>query len=381
MYSYNYTQQQNHSSKAERKALLKDNKYGSVTSIAFVLFTASPLAWHTAISLGLRAEEHQRKVIMNIKEKLASAKNGKKELTPKQQKVRTILNWVATAVCVVVIIFALVVAIFTIAGANDDHLTRFGDKIYMNVASDSMSPTFTPNDVLIADTFDKATNIDKIKVGQVVTFSTTGVYENARYAIYNTHRIVKLNYDKDGNLTSVITRGDHQDASWKDAAAEYEKDQDDRDKAIIGKTETVAIDAIVATWGDGETSGKMLKGCGAFSNWIQDTEHFGASKDVRFFCIVVLPLILLFVIYAFVLIRTLVIAKLENQRKVQAEQVVTVDSLSDEEKRRLAQEYLASLAKEQETSASEDVTVTETKEESEKDVEICDTQEASEDKE
>ena len=58
---------------------------------------------------------------------------------------------------------------------------------------------------------------------------------------------------------------------------------------------------------------------------------------------VVLPLILLFVIYAFILVRTLVIAKLENQRKVQSEQVITVDSLSDEEKRRLAQEYLASL--------------------------------------
>ena len=41
--------------------------------------------------------------------------------------------------------------------------------------------------------------------------------------------------------------------------------------------------------------------------------------------------------------RTLVIAKLENQRKVQSEQVVSVDGLSDEEKRRLAQELLASL--------------------------------------
>ena len=378
MYSYNYTQQQNHSSKAERSALLKDNKYGSVTSIAFVLITASPLAWYTAISLGLRAEEHQRKVIMNIKEKLASAKNGKKELTPKQQKVRNILNWVATAVCVIVIIFALVVAIFTIAGANDDHLTRFGNKIYMNVASDSMSPTFTPNDVIIADSFDKATNLDKIKVGQVVTFSTTSVYENARYAIYNTHRIVKLNVDKNGNITSVVTRGDHQDTDWKVAAEELAKENPN--KEIYGKTETVAIDAIVATWGDGETSGKMLKGCGAFSNWIQDTEHFGASKDVRFFCIVVLPLILLFVIYAFVLIRTLVIAKLENQRKVQAEQVVTVDSLSDEEKRRLAQEYLASLAKEQETSASEDAAVNSVNEEPAQDVEIDDTQDVSEDK-
>lgn len=378
MYSYNYTQQQNHSSKAERRALLKDNKYGSVTSIAFVLITASPLAWHTAISLGLGAEEHQRKVIMNIKEKLASAKNGKKELTPQQQKVRNILNWVATAVCVIVIIFALVVAIFTIAGANDDHLTRFGNKIYMNVASDSMSPTFTPNDVIIADSFDKAKNLDKIKVGQVVTFSTTSVYENARYAIYNTHRIVKLNVDKDGNITSVVTRGDHQGTDWKVAVEELAKENPN--KEIYGKTETVAIDAIVATWGDGEASGKMLKGCGAFSNWIQDTEHFGASKDVRFFCIVVLPLILLFVLYAFVLIRTLVIAKLENQRKVQAEQVVTVDSLSDEEKRRLAQEYLASLAKEQETSASGDATVNDINEEPAQDVEIDDTQDVSEDK-
>lgn len=378
MYSYNYTQQQNHSSKAERRALLKDNKYGSVTSIAFVLITASPLAWHTAISLGLGAEEHQRKVIMNIKEKLTSAKNGKKELTPQQQKVRNILNWVATAVCVIVIIFALVVAIFTIAGANDDHLTRFGNKIYMNVASDSMSPTFTPNDVIIADSFDKAKNLDKIKVGQVVTFSTTSVYENARYAIYNTHRIVKLNVDKDGNITSVVTRGDHQDTDWKVAVEELAKENPN--KEIYGKTETVAIDAIVATWGDGETSGKMLKGCGAFSNWIQDTENFGEAKKVRFFCIVVLPLILLFVLYAFVLIRTLVIAKLENQRKVQAEQVVTVDSLSDEEKRRLAQEYLASLAKEQEKSASEDAAANDINEEPAQDVEIDDTQDVSEDK-
>jgi len=315
---------------------------------------------------------------MSIKEKLASAKNSKKELTPKQQKVRNILNWVATAVCIVVIVFALVVAIFTIAGANDDHLTRFGDKIYMNVASDSMSPTFTPNDVLIADAFDKEANMDKIKVGQVVTFSTTSVYDNARYAIYNTHRIVNINRDTNGNVTSVVTRGDHQDGDWKAAAAEYQKDQDSRDKNVIGRTETVAIDAIVATWGDGEMSGKMLKGCGAFSNWIQDTEHFGASKDVRFFCIVVLPLILLFVVYAFVLIRTLVIAKLENQRKVQAEQVVTVDSLSDEEKRRLAQEYLASLAKEQEGGGEGAPVEEDTKEEPQQDVSAEDTQEDNE---
>ncbi len=319
---------------------------------------------------------------MNIKEKLASAKNGKKELTPKQQKVRTILNWVTTAVCVIVIIFALVMAIFTIAGANDDHLTRFGDKIYMNVASDSMSPTFTANDVLITDKFDRDRDMLKLQVGQVVTYKTI----ISSHYVFNTHRIVKVNYTDATNtvVSSVVTRGDNQSGSWQDVAAELAKDNPSKE-VVDSCDATVSISAIVATWGsvkeDGTAvEGKMLKGCGAFSNWIQDTEHFGASKDVRFFCIVVLPLILLFVLYAFVLIRTLVIAKLENQRKVQAEQVVTVDSLSDEEKRRLAQEYLASLAKEQETSASEDATVNDINEEPAQDVEIDDTQDVSEDK-
>ena len=281
-------------------------------------------------------------------DKLAKKAKEKKELSPKQQKVRSILNWVATGVCIVVIVFALVVAIFTIAGAtNDDHLTRFGDKIYLNVATDSMAPAFSPDDVIIATALDSK-DVATLKVGQVVTFKTIVSTSSGRYQVFNTHRIVAINRTDAGEVSSYTTRGDNQSSTWQDAAAELLKEKDDRDEKIIGSTENVQASAVVATWGsvneDGSfTSGKMLKGVGGFSNWIQDTENFGASQKVRFFCVVVLPLILLFVIYAFVLIRTIVIAKLENQRKVQAQQVVTVDSLSDEEKRRLAQEYLASL--------------------------------------
>ena len=283
---------------------------------------------------------------MNIKEKLASA--SKKERTPQQQKAMTILNWVATAVCIVVIVFALVVAIFTIAGTtNDDHLMRFGDKIYLNVASDSMEPTFDTSDVIIATAFDYQKQISELKVGQVITFKTTARSGAATYEIFNTHRIVRINFAEDGKtVRNFTTRGDNSKSgdkdnstiSWQDAVAQNN----------LGLTETVAPSNVVATWGSVDENGnfvegKMLKGVGGFSNWIQDTENFGASRKTRFFCVVVLPLILLFVIYAFILVRTLVVAKLENQRKVQSEQVITVDSLSDEEKRRLAQEYLASL--------------------------------------
>ena len=285
---------------------------------------------------------------MNIKEKLASA--SKKERTPQQQKAMTILNWVATAVCIVVIVFALVVAIFTIAGTtNDDHLMRFGDKIYLNVASDSMEPTFSTSDVIIANSFNLDSQLDELKIGQVITFKTT----SGSHYVLNTHRIVKINRKDDGSIRDFTTRGDNSKSgnrdnstiSWQDAVAQND----------LGLTETVNPKNIVAVWGSVDengnfTAGKMLKGAGTFANWIQDVGvdkqgvmHYGENMKTRFFCVVVLPLILLFVIYAFILVRTLVVAKLENQRKVQSEQVITVDSLSDEEKRRLAQEYLASL--------------------------------------
>lgn len=293
-------------------------------------------------------KKHQKEDIMNIKEKLASA--SKKERTPQQQKAMTILNWVATAVCIVVIVFALVVAIFTIAGTtNDDHLMRFGDKIYLNVASDSMEPTFSTSDVIIANSFNLDSQLDELKIGQVITFKTT----SGSHYVLNTHRIVKINRKDDGSIRDFTTRGDNSKSgnrdnstiSWQDAVAQND----------LGPTETVNPKNIVAVWGSVDengnfTAGKMLKGAGTFANWIQDVGvdkqgvmHYGENMKTRFFCVVVLPLILLFVIYAFILVRTLVVAKLEKQRKVQSEQVITVDSLSDEEKRRLAQEYLASL--------------------------------------
>lgn len=268
-----------------------------------------------------------------------SRKREKKELTPRQKKVMNILNWVATACCIVLVVFALVVAIFTIASTSDEEfrLPTFGDTVYMVVASDSMSPTFDKDDMIVGKTYDYTTD-GELQIGQVVTF-------RVRTGVLNTHRIVAKKYDTNGKLIAYVTRGDNQDHSWQEAASELAKPESERNADIIGNVESnTYVSNIKATWGSSDgttaTDGGVLKSVGGFTNWIQDAEQ----GRTRFFCVVVLPLILLFVIYAFVLVRTLVIAKLENERKVQSEQVVTVDALSDEEKRRLAQEYLASLS-------------------------------------
>lgn len=269
-----------------------------------------------------------------------SHKREKKELTPRQKNVMNILNWVATACCIVLVVFALVVAIFTIASTSDEEfrLPTFGDTVYMVVASDSMSPTFDKDDMIVGKTYDYTTD-GELQIGQVVTF-------RVRTGVLNTHRIVAKKFDTtNGKLIAYVTRGDNQDHSWQEAAAELTKPESERNIDIIGNVESNTYASnIKATWGSSDgttaTDGDVLKSVGGFTNWIQDPEQ----GRTRFFCVVVLPLILLFVIYAFVLVRTLVIAKLENERKVQSEQVVTVDALSDEEKRRLAQEYLASLS-------------------------------------
>ena len=207
-----------------------------------------------------------------------------------------------------------------------------GDYSVVTVPTDSMEPTFAKGDVIVAKTFKG--DISSLKVGQVITFKSQIRIGNAYYESFNTHRIIQIT-----SSGIIYTRGDNQN---KKDGQDWKEYIDNHDGTI---TESVSVSDVVAVWGDVDaelnfTPGKVLKGAGLMSNWLHDPE----KGRTRFFCVIVLPLILLFVAYAFVLVRTLIIAKLEKDKETKADTTVTVDSLSDEEKRRLAEEYLASLA-------------------------------------
>jgi len=261
-----------------------------------------------------------------------SSSKAKKELTPKQQTVRTVLNWIVNILCIVLIIFALIVAIFTIIrSTNPDNITRVGDNCYFNVASDSMEPTFSTHDVIIAKAYEG--DGSDLKVGQVITFKFVRYYDGTGYEEFNSHRIIHINYNTSGKVESFSTRGDNQEGNWKDAL---------EDSSSWDARRVVASD-IVATWGSVDengnfTSGKMLKGAGALANFMQHPVH----GKTRFFCIVVLPLILLFVIYAFILVRALIISKLEKDKKVAGETAISLETMTEEEKQQLMQQLLAS---------------------------------------
>jgi signal peptidase len=265
-------------------------------------------------------------------------KKEKKELTPQQQKTRNILGWVASALCVVIIVIALVISIMTITRTTGEKgVAHIGGNAFMPVQTDSMEPTFDKNDLIIT----KIYNGDgtDLQVGQVITYKARVNAGGNLVEIFKTHRIAEIT-NTNGSIRFLVV-GDNPNP--QDGAS---------------GTESVYANDVVATWGtpatpvdsnnDGEydsfnvtkdTYGKNMGKIGAFINWLQ-------GNRTNYFLVIVLPLILMFVIYAYILIRSFIVAKLAKTRE-EAASSATVDGLSEEDKRRLAEEYLAELARRQ----------------------------------
>ncbi len=241
---------------------------------------------------------------------------AKKELTPKQKKIQTALNWVINVICILIIVFALVLSVVTIAQTTDtDNLPHLGKSYFLAVKTDSMSGTFEVGDMIIAKqvTSDQAKTL---QVGQVITFRQI----IGQRTMINTHRIVEV--ISENGTVQYRTQGDHEALP---------------DSRLVGSGN------VIATWGkpgsqaDKDSYGKVLKGVGKINNWLYDEDHLSASgKSTRYFLVIVLPLILLFVGYGFVMIYSLIKNKLAKQAEV------AVNDLSDEDKERIAREYLAS---------------------------------------
>ncbi len=262
---------------------------------------------------------------------MSKSKKVKKELTPQQVKVRNILGWVATGLCIALIVASLIVSIVTIANAGKDgELKGIGGNVFMPVQTDSMEPTFKAGDLIITKIYDG--DGSDLKVGQVVTYSKYVTSGSALIEIYVTHRISEIT-ELRGELAFTVV-GDNPNP--QDGAS---------------GTETITWDKVVATWGtpaeknaDGtfnvtkDNKGGNMGQIGALINWIQ-------HDKTNYFLVIVLPLIVIFLAYVFVLVRSLVIEKIAKTKE-ETLATVGVDGLSEEDKRRLAEEYLAQLARE-----------------------------------
>ena len=210
--------------------------------------------------------------------------------------------------------FAVVVTVLAFAAQRSaDGVPTVGGKCYLTVLSDSMSPTFKKGDLLIAK---KLTGSQKaeLKVGDVISYFTDIDGDGQENEI-NSHRIVQINYDENGDVYSYITQGDNREMSRV-------------------PDEPVRWQYVISKWESGR-----IRGLGGFLNFLQQPKGF--------LIVIVLPLVLFFLYEVFVFIKTFLGIKNAGKKVI---------STADEEliKQKAVEEYLKQQAAQQAAQQAEE---------------------------
>lgn len=214
---------------------------------------------------------------------------------------KKVLRCAVSVISWIVLVLALIMTVLAFSVDRSSGVPNVFGLIPLTVESDSMSPTFSKNDLIIDNEID---DITALKEGDVITFRTL---INGSLEI-NTHRIIEV-HDANGNI-SFTTKGDN--SGIKDSADVYPSD-------IIGMWSGVKIPAI-----------------GGVIGYLRTQQGF-------FICVII-PLIIffLFELYKFIT----VIVEMKHPK---------IDLDEEEIKRRAIEEYLAQQKAEGEKAATDPV--------------------------
>jgi signal peptidase len=173
----------------------------------------------------------------------------------------------------------------------------------MSVMSNSMEDTFYANDMIISKVIDDINY--EFKVGDVVTFPI----EIDGVPTYNTHRIVEVIEDTD--ITYYVTQGDNKKTN------------------PVPDEEMQTSATIVAKW-----DGIKISGIGKVFSFLK--------TPLGFFLCVLLPMIIFFIYEAIRVVMNIVAYNKEKALE-EAQNVVQNAELTEEQKQKAIEEYLASI--------------------------------------
>ncbi len=185
----------------------------------------------------------------------------------KSKKRFSVIDYIIIIIEIAMIIFLSFSRIF------DKSTSIFGYSIY-SIATPSMVPTLKVRDVIISKNY--SDNME-LKVNDIITYNgTIGSYNGKRV----THRIVKIEYDEEGSITYITTKGDN-------------NEQEDP---------LITLDQVI---------GKMVYKTVIISFIIQITSHF-----LGFFLIVICPILYLLISTIIAYLKEIKIAKNEEENEV-----------------------------------------------------------------
>ena len=231
-----------------------------------------------------------------------------------KSKTKKIIDIVVNVVLWLFVIFSIFVTVVAVSVDKDgENVPIVGGKCYLTVLSSSMEgkkpdgiaadkPSgFNKGDLIVAKYIGKDLDAKtKLGIGDVISFrfdvNNDGKIDKGEL---NTHRIVDLVKDGEGNVTGYITKGDNN---------------------LTNDANPVYFGDIVAVY-----SGRRLAGIGNVLTFLSSKLGFGLC--------IILPLFLFFAYELFVFIKTLLTVKNEGKKVITAE---------DEEliKQRAIEEYL-----------------------------------------
>lgn len=225
---------------------------------------------------------------------MPKASQTKKEIS----KSKKIYNAVSTAVVLVIFVFLVVLVGFMLfQRKNGGDASIFG-YYFFDVVTDSMKDAINPGDVIISK---KVEDANALKVGDIITFvAPSGPLQGRN----ETHRIVEIIYSGD-NAEYFKTKGDNSVAAdnWQIKASEV--------KAVYVKT----------------------------SQFIGGLREF-LSHWYGYVVLIVIPLLIVGVLFIVGFVRDRAALELEKQG-IEDGKSPTIDRLSDEDKKKLLDEYLS----------------------------------------
>ena len=223
--------------------------------------------------------------------------------------VKKIINIFIDIVVVVILLFSMLILIMSLTSRSSGVPNLFG-VAPITVASDSMEDTLMVNDLIFCEVRTDYV-YDDYAVGDIVTFNQEIEGETR----LNTHRIVEVVEDK--GITYYKTQGDNKDTN------------------PVPDEEMKTATDIVAKY-----TGNKIGGVGAFFSFIR--------TQLGFFLVILLPMILFFV-YEAVRVIMNIIAYNKEKAAEEAAAAVANSELTEEQKQRAIEEYLAKQKSKQES--------------------------------
>ena len=214
---------------------------------------------------------------------------------------KKILNIIIDIIVVIILIISLLVVIMSLASKNSGVPNLFGIAP-LSVQSNSMESTIMENDLILCELRTEYA-YDDYEVGDIVTFRQKIEGED----VLNTHRIIEI-----VNVNGMVY---------------YKTQGDNKDTNPVPDEELKTANDIVAKY-----TGNKIGGVGAFFSFIR--------TQLGFFLVILLPMILFFV-YEAVRVIMNIIAYNKEKAAEEAAAAVANSELTEAQKQRAIEEYLA----------------------------------------